>query len=418
MIFAQPGSLLGPRPCRSRAGLVIFSLLLLFAYPAQPLAQSLENLGFESRLSVAGTLAAEAEGQRTGLLEGAIAQRKNFEARAGVSFGIDNQIQYLGTNSGKKPSDASSNAFRLYGTWRAVGQNTSNDGTLVFKVENRSAIGNRMSTQALGPSLGYAGLFSSTFSDAGWVLTNFYWRQRFASGRGSFVIGQVDVTDYVNVDGLANPWTAFTNLEFQQQSTFPAPSQGLGAALRWRVDNNWVILAGFAHANGDPSDPGRSAKDLFETGETFKHFAIGWTPDWGALFDRLLQLTVWQVDERTAAGVPEGHGISFAASGRSGSWHRTFRVGYANGGGTALDRSISFATAYEARGGKDLAGLGLNWGRAPGSSLNQYTLEAFYRYDLNDFFQITPQVQYVVNPIGDPSSDGIAVFGVRLRAVF
>ena len=82
---------------------MIFSLLLLFAYPAQPLAQSLENLGFESRLSVAGTLAAEAEGQRTGLLEGAIAQRKNFEARTGVSFGIDNQIQYLGTNSGKKP---------------------------------------------------------------------------------------------------------------------------------------------------------------------------------------------------------------------------------------------------------------------------------------------------------------------------
>ena len=136
MIFAQPGSLLGPRPCRSRAGLVIFSLLLLFAYPAQPLAQSLDNLGFESRLSVAGTLAAESEGQRTGLLEGAIAQRKNFEARTGVSFGIDNQIQYLGTNSGKKPSDASSNAFRIYGTWRAVGQNTSNDGTLVFKVEN------------------------------------------------------------------------------------------------------------------------------------------------------------------------------------------------------------------------------------------------------------------------------------------
>jgi porin len=83
---------------------------------------------------------------------------------------------------------------------------------LVFKVENRSAIGNRISPQALGPSLGYAGLFTTTFSDAGWILTNLYWRQSLRNGRVSFVIGQVDVTDYVDVNDLASPWTAFGNL--------------------------------------------------------------------------------------------------------------------------------------------------------------------------------------------------------------
>lgn len=399
-------------------GLEIACLLLISFAPADLLAQGLDSVGFASARSVEGTLSANSERESPGALEEIGAWKKDVEARMGLSFGFDDQIQYLGTNSGSTPSDAAANAFRVYGTWTAVGRNTPDDGALVFKFDNRSAVGSRIATQALGPSLGYAGLFSSTFSDAGWVLTNFYWRQRFAGGRGSFVIGQVDVSDYVNVDGLANPWTAFTNLEFQQQSTFPAPSQGLGAALRWRIDENWVILGGIADANGDPSDPVNSAKEFFETGETFKHLAIGWTPEWGGRFERLIQLTFWQVDERTAAGVPEGHGVSFAASGRSGSWHRTFRAGYADGGGAALDRSVSFATAYEMRGGKDFAGLGVNWGQAPGSSRNQYTVEAFYRYDLNGFFQITPQFQYVANPVNDPATDRIVVLGLRLRAVF
>lgn len=412
------GLLSGCRFCRFRTGFAICVLFLLPVFADQLLAQGLDNVGFSTGRSVLGTIATQSEGQSPGSMEELSARKKALETRTGLSFGFDNQIQYLGSNSAKTPSDAAANAFRFYGTWTAVGRDTLDEGALVFKFENRSALGSWISPQALGPSLGYAGLFSSTFSDAGWVLTNFYWRQRFAGGRGSFVVGQVDVTDYVNVDGLANPWTAFTNLEFQQQSTFPAPNQGLGAALRWRIGENWVILGGFANANSDPSDPVRSAQDLFETGETFKHFAIGWTPEWGERFDRLLQLTVWQVDERTAAGVPEGHGIAFAASGRSGPWHRTFRAGYADGGGAGLDRSVSFATAYEARGGNDFAGIGVNWGRAPGSSLDQYSIEAFYRYEPNDFFQITPEIQYVANPSNDPQTDSILAFGLRLRVVF
>ena len=55
-----------------------------------------------------------------------------------------------------------------------------------------STFASHISTQELGPSLGYAGLFASTYSDAGLVLTNPYWRKRFAGGGGGFVVGQVD----------------------------------------------------------------------------------------------------------------------------------------------------------------------------------------------------------------------------------
>jgi porin len=200
--------------------------------------------------------------------------------------------------------------FRFYGTWTATGRGAPDNGALVFKVENRSAVGNNISTQALGPSLGYAGVFSFTYSDAGWILTNLYWRHRFADGRGSFVIGQVDVYDYVNVNSLASPWTGFTNLAFEQQPTFPAPAQGLGAALLWRFTDNWAVLGGFANANGDPSEPVDSTEELFDTGETFKHIAMGWSSDWGKRIDQLVQLTLWQADEREEAGVEDGQGVA------------------------------------------------------------------------------------------------------------
>ncbi len=393
-------------------------LFLLVAAPVTARSQDLGDNGFVTPNSVAGTLAATADRQSEGALEGFQAWKKDLEGRTGLSFGFDDQVQYLGTNSDRSPSDAASNVFRFYGTWMAVGRGKLNDGALVFKVENRSAIGSDISTQALGPSLGYAGLFSTTFSDAGWVLTNFYWRQRLHDARLSFLIGQVDVTDYVDVNNLANPWTGFTSQAFEQLPTFPAPSQGLGAALQWRLDEQWAVLGGFADANADAADPAGSAQGFFETGETFKHFAIGWSPDWDDRFDQAVQLTLWQVDDRETAGVEGGQGVAFAASTRIDQWRPFLRAGYADGGGTFLDRAISVGAGYDARGGRDLAGIGLSWGRAPDNSREQFTVEAFYRYDPNDFLQITPEIQYVANPANDPDTGDILVLGLRLRVAF
>lgn len=178
------------------------------------------------------------------------------------------------------------------------------------------------------------------------------------------------------------------------------------------------MLGGFANANGDPSNPLDSADKLFDTGETFKHFAIGWSPDWRDRYVQAVQLTFWQADKRKEAGVEGGHGVAFASSSRIDKWRPFVRAGYADSAGAALDRAISAGFGYDARGSKDLAGLGVGWGRAPDNPRNQFAVEAFYRYDVTDFLQITPELQYVVNPANDPTTNDILVLGIRLRAFF
>ena len=188
--------------------------------------------------------------------------------------------------------------------------------------------------------------------------------------------------------------------------------------MQWRLDRTWQLLAGLADANGDPSEPFDSARDVFDTRELFTHFAIGWTPDWADRYDQSVQLTFWHVDDRVEAGVDGGHGVAFLASARIENWRPFLRAAYAKDAGVLNDRSISVGTGYDARGGNDLAGLAVNWGRAPDSRRDQYTLEAFYRYDLTDYLQVTPEIQYIVNPALDPQTGELLVLGLRARLVF
>ncbi len=66
-----------------------------------------------------------------------------------------------------------------------------------------------------------------------------------------------------------------------------------------------------------------------------------------------------------------------------------------------------------------MAGVGLSWGApADGTLRDQFTSEFFYRFQLTQFLAITPDIQLIVDPALNPNTDVLALFGVRLRAVF
>jgi len=132
----------------------------------------------------------------------------------------------------------------------------------------------------LGGRIGYPALTADTWSDAGWLLSNFYWHQQFLDNRLVFVAGIVDVTDYVDVYGLVNPWTDFINSVFLTSPTIAAPGQGLDVAVRGSITTNLYVLVGFANANGNPTEPLENFDTFFTEGEFFKHIELGWMSFW------------------------------------------------------------------------------------------------------------------------------------------
>ena len=53
-----------------------------------------------------------------------------------------------------------------------------------------------------------------------------------------------------------------------------------------------------------------------------------------------------------------------------------------------------------------------------GMDSNELYAEAYYNIAVKEGFQLTPDIQYIVNPGGDGGKDSFAVFGVRAGVMF
>jgi porin len=342
-----------------------------------------------------------------------------LERDHGLVLGTDYNVLYQRASRGPAQRDAAGNVFRVYGRWSPFDAEASDAGSLVFKGEYRGRLDTPIAPQALGPTVGYAGLTAVTYSNAGGVLTNFYWTQHLADNRFGFNVGVVDVTDYLDVYGLVNVWTNFNNLSFTTNPTIAAPNQGLGAAARWNFTPNWYVVAGLADANGDPHDPGGFFNSFFDVGEYFYHAEVGWVASYEQRYSDNVHVSAWQQDPRKAAGVDRGRGVTFSASRTLNErWMPFFRAGYSDGGGALVDRAVSAGLGYQLRGSDDFVGFGAGWSRAPGRDENQYSLEAYYRWQPFKHLQVVPDVQYIVNPVNARSTNSLWVLGMKLRAAF
>ena len=340
---------------------------------------------------------------------------------SGLAFSFDYTANAQKASASLGEDSAAGGIFRFYGSWGLTGQESGNTGSVVYKVESRHNLGSKLPPKDLGFEIGYAGFPAPIYADYDWGLTNLYWQQKFSDVNFNLVAGVVDVTDYLDVYGLINPWTSFSNLAFLTDPTIPAPNQGLGAAAGWFATENIYLLGGFADANGDPSRPDEFADSFFDTQEYFSHFELGWTPSVDQVYLDNIHLTGWNVDERVAASTPGGWGLAFSASRFiDDKWMPFLRVGYADEGGALYDRSLSLGLGRYHAGRKNLAAIGLNWSRPSETSFgpdldNQFTTEIFYRFQLTPDFALTPDIQWINQPALNPDEDSIWIFGLRGR---
>lgn len=344
----------------------------------------------------------------------------------GLSFGIDySSIGYKATDS---PGDdaAASGMFRVFGAWELIGRGTHDTGALVFKGENRHSYTD-VAPSGYGFDIGYVGLLNAPFSDEGFRLTNLYWRQRLFGGRSTVTVGFLDATDYVDAFALGSPWLHFSNLVFSTGSgAIGLPNDAtLGVAGGAFLTENVYTIAGLADANADPTEPFKGFNSFFDESDYFSSIEMGWTsaPD-RLIFDNV-HVTLWNTDGSERFGVNDGWGVAGSATWYvEDQWLPFVRGGYSEDGGALLEASVSAGLGWqpEPGPGRDVLGIGLNWGRPNSDSFgsglkNQWTGELFYRFNLGKRFAITPDAQVLIDPALNPDENIVGVFGLRGRLV-
>jgi len=371
--------------------------------------------------AVENQLRNDAAVDRPSLFERYFDWKTGLTEKHGFSFSVDYSAVYLGANESPGEDRASSGMVRFFGAWDLVGRGTKNTGTFVWKVEHRHAYTD-VAPSSFGFELGYVGLIEPPFSDQGLRLTNLFWRQRFNGGRITLLGGFLDPTDYLDVYAMASPWTGFLNFAFSTgTSTIALPNEGFGLAAGAMLTDSIFLIGGLSDLNSDPTDPWQTVDSFFSDHEYFKHIEIGWTPSQEKIYLDNVHLTLWHADEREEAAAPSGWGANV-------SWTHYFkerwlpfvRAGWADDGGSLMQKSVSIGFGYQRHPGKNLFGFGLNWGdpneNTWGPDLDdQYTAEVFYRWQISKALAVTPDLEYLKNPALNPEEDSVWVFGVRAR---
>ena len=190
------------------------------------------------------------------------------------------------------------------------------------------------------------------------------------------------------------------------------------------ITDNIYVIAGFADLNSDSTHPFDGFDTFFNQHEFLKTIEFGHVTSRDRFFLDNAHITFWHADEREIAGVKKGWGVSFSlAHSFDEKWMPFLRGGYAEDGGSLLQKSLSTGLGYHWGKNNSLLGFGLNWGQPNEDTFgpdldDQYTAELFVRLQVTQGFQLTPDIQYIQNPALNPEADDSWVAGLRGRVYF
>jgi hypothetical protein len=332
----------------------------------------------------------------------------------GVQLSAHYSTLYQGLSDSLTGEDqASAGVLRATLKWTLTGRESGDEGALNVMVDHRH--GFRDVTPAdLAGQAGYIGLTGLFYNDMGPALINLNWTQALNGGKAGLVVGRYDPNDYQNILGMVNPWTLFSNLATNLDTTVALPdsSWGIGGGS-WLTDN-WYVLGGINDANGLGSDN----LEFFDGGaEFYKYFHVGWSPSKGERYFRNVHVLAWHVDDREDAGIESAHGISLAANWTfDDRWMPYARLGFSKGSAPIYNESVTVGLIRKFLYRSDVIGLSVNHGSPPDESLrDQTSIEAFWRFQFSQGFAITPSVQLLLDPALNPDEDTIWVWGLRFR---
>ena len=346
----------------------------------------------------------------------------------GLQLGINYTAVFVHSSAGITESsrrNASSGILDIQAGWNLVGRKSGkNKGTLFLKVNSRHAYGGVTPPMFHGIfESGYYGLPAVGFNDYSIRTLELNWQQSLLDARLSFVVGKVDPTNYFDFHGIVVPWQHFLGYGASLSGTVNWPNQGTGIIASVRASDQIYVMGGLTDAYGDRLASGQFLHfgDNFFEGDFFKAVEVGYVPSYEERYFRKVSVTLWRTDEYTnpsGSRIGKGEGIAISAHWFFDDTYIPFvRAGFSNGSGenAFYKKDVQIGNGFRFRS-HDILGIGLSWAEPniPGAK-SQYTTELFYRFNLTEHLEVTPDIQLIVNPSLNAGKTSLVYFAMRGR---
>ncbi len=256
---------------------------------------------------------------------------------------------------------------------------------------------------------------NATLIDDAVLVQELYWAQYIGGEELMISAGRIDPTFRYDFNNVANSERdQFLNLALVNSSAIPFPDPGLGIDFRWQPGDLIYVRGGVHQANSRANSASLNelrADELLWAGE------FGLMPSfdgWGEGNYRFLAYFI-ETDGET------GPGFSLSFDQEIGPVTPFLRFSVGDADVTDYEYFVSAGFGIEDPLGRqgDLLAAGWAWGDPTDDELrSEQIIELFYRFQLNPFLTLTPDVQFVINPAANREDDFIAVFSVRLQATF
>jgi len=337
--------------------------------------------------------------------------RRSLEESVGLELGLGYTAVWQHASDVVEPQDdLLTGSFDFAGLWTLLESPELGNGRLGFLVEGGQII-THQDGEDLSANVGSAFGVNDDLDHTDLAVTELWWAQAFADETITLTVGKIDQTVYLDANRIANDETIqFLATPLVNNPAIAFPDNGFGVNLTWDVTERVYLTGGWGNSVARANETtvnNLDADDSFWAGEvgltlgdapragTYRF--IGWASEADDAEDAGFAVSV---DHEVADGL-----VPF------------FRFGVSDGEVAAFEKFVSGGVGVEAPFGRadDLVALGVAWGEAADG--DETLVEAFYRVTINPLIAVTPDVQWVHNPVDAEESD-VFIVGTRLQLTF
>ncbi|MEM1282827.1 MAG: carbohydrate porin [Chlamydiota bacterium] len=334
-----------------------------------------------------------------------------------VDLAVAYTTLYQRATTGIGYEEAAGDDFDFYGLWTICDkEKTLHPSSVGFAFEGRNEW-TTIPPRLLGANIGSLWGTVNTFSLEEYSLIQLWWEYHIIRKKFGFRVGKLDQTDYFNLYTFISSNFSFLNEGLTTDLTIAFPDNGLGVIFGYKPTKETFFFASIGDMNAVKTS--WCLDTFFTEHEYFKAFEFSYKPKVPCQGEGNYNVMIWHSDEVKKKHIPasQGFAVSLEQEFRTG-FIPFLRYGHSDGKNTGITDSLAtgFGVISPFRRKDDEFSFGIIWAKPRQNGLSdQMMCESYYRLQLTQHTQITPDVEVVFNPSYNPDHSMIGVFSIRFR---